>query len=149
MSPADAMLLAISAGAAPAFYKESITRDASATEVTRLGFVVKFIASLIGILIAINPPQLIAIMVGWVGGGLLSTFGFPLVLGIWWKRANTAGALAGMIGGGLTFVILVITEPFGVVAEPIIAAPVSLILVIVVSLMTSPPSEEIQRQVDR
>ncbi|MEI3614385.1 sodium:solute symporter family protein [Pseudogracilibacillus sp. SO30301A] len=149
MSSADAMLLAISAGVARDIYKEYIKKDASEKQVTRLGFVVMFIASLIGILIAIDPPQLIAIMVGWVGGGLLSTFGFPLVLGIWWKRANTAGALAGMIGGGLTFVIFVITEPFGVVAEPIIAAPVSLILLIVVSLMTPPPSEETQKQVDR
>jgi cation/acetate symporter len=24
---------------------------------------------------------------------------FPLVLGVWWKRANRAGAIAGMIGG--------------------------------------------------
>ena len=24
---------------------------------------------------------------------------FPLVLGVWWKRANRAGAVAGMIGG--------------------------------------------------
>lgn len=149
MSSADAMLLAISAGVARDIYKEYLKKDATEKQVTRLGFVVMFVASMIGILIAIEPPQLIAIMVGWVGGGLLSTFGFPLVLGIWWKRANTAGALAGMIAGGLTFVFLVITEPFGLVAEPIIAAPVSLIFVIVVSLMTAPPSEETQKQVDR
>ena len=24
---------------------------------------------------------------------------FPLVLGVWWKRANTAGAVAGILGG--------------------------------------------------
>ncbi|MFA1818794.1 sodium:solute symporter [Virgibacillus oceani] len=149
MSSADAMLLAISAGVARDIYKEYFKKDATEKQVTRLGFIVMVIASIVGILIAVEPPQLIAIMVGWVGGGLLSTFGFPLVLGIWWKRANTAGALAGMLGGGLVFLILVITEPFALVAEPIIAAPVSLILVIVVSLMTSPPSEEMQNQVDR
>ncbi|GAB3793279.1 sodium:solute symporter family protein [Virgibacillus kimchii] len=149
MSSADAMLLAISAGVARDIYKEYIKKDATEKQVTRLGFIIMVVASMIGILIAIEPPQLIAIMVGWVGGGLLSAFGFPLVLGIWWKRANTAGALAGMLGGGLTFLILVITEPFALVSEPIIAAPVSLLLVIIVSLMTPPPSEEIQRQVDR
>lgn len=53
-----------------------------------------------------------------------------------------------MIGGGLTFVILIITKPLGVVAEPIVAAPVSLILLIVMSLLTPPPSEETQKQVD-
>ncbi len=107
------------------------------------------VASVIGIAIAINPPQLIAIMVGWVGGFLLSSFGFPLVLGIWWNRANKAGALAGMLGGAVTFLILVITKPFALVSEPIIAAPVSLILVIVASLLTQPPSSETQNQVNR
>lgn len=148
MSSADAMLLAISAGVARDIYREYINKNASEKTVTRLGFIVMIITSIIGIIIAIEPPQLIAIMVGWVGGGLLSTFGFPLVLGIWWKRANTAGALAGMLGGGLTFVILMITKPFSVVSEPIIAAPISLILVIVVSLLTAPPSKEVQRLVD-
>ncbi|MUV37033.1 putative symporter YwcA [Lentibacillus sp. JNUCC-1] len=149
MSSADAMLLAISAGVARDIYKEYIKKDASEKTITRLGFGVMIIASIVGILFAINPPQLIAIMVGWVGGGLLSAFGFPLVLGIWWKRANTAGALAGMLGGAATFLILVITKPFALVSEPIIAAPVSLILVIAVSLMTSPPSAETQNLVEK
>src|SRR5690625_3699996 len=149
MSSADAMLLAISAGVARDIYKEYIKKDATEKQVTRLGFVIMVVASMIGILIAIEPPQLIAIMVGWVGGGLLSTFGFPLVLGIWWKRANTAGALAGMLGGAFTFIVLAITKPFALVSEPIIAAPVSLILVIVISLITSPPTAEMQNQVEK
>ena len=148
MSSADAMLLAISAGVARDIYKEYINKEASEKTVTRIGFAVMIVASIIGILIAINPPQLIAIMVGWVGGFLLSSFGFPLVLGIWWKRANKQGALAGMLGGAIMFLILVITEPFALVSEPIIAAPVSLLLTIVVSLATSPPSEEIQSRVE-
>ncbi|MEC5424794.1 sodium:solute symporter family protein [Virgibacillus sp. C22-A2] len=148
MSSADAMLLAISAGVARDIYKEYLNKEASEKTVTKIGFVVMIVASIVGIIIAINPPQLIAIMVGWVGGGLLSAFGFPLVLGIWWNRANTAGALAGMIGGSITFLILVITKPLALVAEPIIAAPVSLVLMVVVSLLTNPPSAEIQAKVD-
>ncbi|ALX48444.1 sodium:solute symporter family protein [Lentibacillus amyloliquefaciens] len=149
MSSADAMLLAISAGVARDIYKEYINKEASEQTVTRIGFVVMIIASIVGIIIAINPPQLIAIMVGWVGGFLLSSFGFPLVLGIWWNRANKAGALAGMLGGALTFLILVITKPFALVSEPIIASPISLLLVIVVSLMTAPPSAATQEQINR
>lgn len=149
MSSADAMLLAISAGVAHDIYKEYINKEASEKTVTKIGFVVMIVASIIGIVIAINPPQLIAIMVGWVGGFLLSAFGFPLVLGIWWNRANKAGALAGMLGGAVTFLILVLTKPFALVSEPIIAAPVSLILLIVVSFVTQPPSAEIQNQVNQ
>lgn len=148
MSSADAMLLAISAGVAHDIYKEHINKNASERFVTGLGLIVMFAASIVGIIIAIDPPGIIAVMVGWVGGFLLSSFGFPLVLGIWWKRANEMGALVGMVGGALVFVLLRLYGELPTNAEPIIAAPISLILLIVVSLMTNPPSKEIQDRVD-
>ncbi|WP_150462144.1 sodium:solute symporter family protein [Nesterenkonia ebinurensis] len=148
MSSADAMLLAISAGVSQDLFKGYIKTDAKEKTVVRLGLVVMFLAAFAGILIALDPPGLIAIMVGWVGGALLSAFGFPIVLGIWWKRANAAGAMAGMLGGGITFVILVSGDFFALVAEPIIAAPVSLVLMVVVSLLTTPPPAHIQREVE-
>lgn len=148
MSSADAMLLAISAGVSQDIYKEFINPEAREKTVVRLGLVVMFVAVGVGIVITLAEPGLIAVMVGWVGGALLSAFGFPIVLGIWWKRANAAGAMAGMLGGGITFVILVSGEYFALVAEPIIAAPVSLVLMITVSLLTAPPPQHIQDQVD-
>lgn len=148
MSSADAMLLAISAGIAHDIYKGHINKQASERFVTGLGLVVMIIASVVGVIIAIDPPGLIAIMVGWVGGFLLSSFGFPLVLGLWWKRANTTGALVGMVGGALTFLILIIGQWLPTNAEPIIGAPVSLLLTIFVSLMTKPPAKDIQDRVD-
>ena len=148
MSSADAMLLAISAGIAHDIYKGHINKQASEKFITGLGLVVMIVASIIGVIIAIDPPGLIAIMVGWVGGFLLSSFGFPLVLGLWWKRANSTGALVGMVGGALTFLILIIGQWLPTNAEPIIGAPVSLLLTVIVSLMTKPPSKEIQNRVD-
>ncbi|WP_339216595.1 sodium/solute symporter [Ornithinibacillus sp. FSL M8-0202] len=148
MSSADAMLLAISAGIAHDIYKGHINKQASERFVTGLGLVVMIIASVVGVIIAIDPPGLIAIMVGWVGGFLLSSFGFPLVLGLWWKRANTTGALVGMVGGALTFLILIIGQWLPTNAEPIIGAPVSLFLTVIVSLMTKPPAKDIQDRVD-
>ncbi|MBC5638313.1 sodium/solute symporter [Ornithinibacillus sp. BX22] len=148
MSSADAMLLAISAGIAHDIYKGHINKRASERFVTGLGLVVMIIASVVGVIIAIDPPGLIAIMVGWVGGFLLSSFGFPLVLGLWWKRANTTGALVGMVGGAITFLILIIGQWLPTNAEPIIGAPVSLLLTVIVSLMTKPPAKDIQDRVD-
>jgi len=114
---------------------------------TRMGFVVMILASIVGIIFAVDPPQLIAVMVGWVSGAMLSAFGFPLVLGLWWKRANTAGALAGMVGGTVTFIIMAIL-PFALVSEHLVSAPVSAILTIGVSLLTQAPSKDTQLQVD-
>ncbi|MGM8215393.1 sodium:solute symporter family protein [Bacillaceae bacterium W0354] len=148
MSSADAMLLAISAGIAHDIYKEHINKNASERFVTGFGLIVMIFASIVGIIIAIEPPGIIAVMVGWVGGFLLSSFGFPLVLGIWWKRANKHGALVGMVSGALMFVILMVFADLPTNAEPIIAAPISLALMIIVSLMTEPPSRQMQDRVD-
>ena len=82
---------------------------------------------------------------------------FPLVLGVWWKRANTAGAVAGMIVGfvvGSWYLYMVYAagmEPwlgldhlrFGIVG---MAA--SLVSMVVVTLLTPAPSQEIQDMVD-
>ena len=80
------------------------------------------------------------------------------MLGIWWKRANTAGAVAGIVGGLLAgtaylyYVRFAGGEPwlgldhlrFGVVGMT-----VSLLLTVGVSLLTAPPDEETQRMVDQ
>lgn len=147
MSSADAMLLAISAGIAHDVYKAHLRPNASERQVTGLGLIVMVVASLIGILIAVDPPGLIAVMVGWVGGFLLSVFGFPIVLGLWWPRATSAGALAGMLGGFVTFGVLVAGQWLPTNAEPIVAAPVSLLLVVAVSLLTPAPPAHVQEMV--
>jgi len=148
MSSADAMLLAISAGVAHDIYKEHINQQASERRITGLSLVVMFLAIIVGIYFAIDPPGIIAVMVGWVGGFLLSSFGFPIVLGLWWKRATKTGALTGMVSGALLFIILVFFADLPTNAEPIIAAPVALLLMIIVSLITGPPSKETQDLVD-
>ena len=35
----------------------------------------------------------------WAFDFAMSGLFFPLVLGVWWKRANRQGAIAGMLGG--------------------------------------------------
>ena len=148
MSSADAMLLAISAAVAHDIYKGMINPRARERVVTGLGLVVMFVAISVGIYFALDPPGIIAVMVGWVGGFLLSAFGFPIVLGLWWKGATTAGALTGMLGGATTFVIIIVGGWLPTNAEPIIAAPVCLLLMIVVSLLTGPPAQRQQELVD-
>ena len=71
-------------------------------------------------------------------GGMVSAFYIPLMLGLYWMRANEWGALAGMVGGLATYLL----NGMGVVnwkmgMEPIvIGVIVSLVLTVVVSLIT-------------
>ena len=81
---------------------------------------------------------------------------FPLVLGVWWKRANAQGAVAGMLGGlaaGTAYLIWVRSGGAGFwgitqLTFGIIGSLVSLVLMVIVSLMTKEPDAATQRMVD-
>ncbi|MEC8083677.1 MAG: cation acetate symporter, partial [Pseudomonadota bacterium] len=95
--------------------------------------------------------------VAWAFDFAMSGLFFPLVLGIWWKRSNRQGAIAGMIVGFLTGPLYLYLVRFAGM-EPwlgidhlrfgVIGAAASLIAMVVVSLLTPPPDEETQRMID-
>jgi cation/acetate symporter len=83
----------------------------------------------------------------WAFDFAMSGLFFPLVLGVWWKKATRQGAIAGMIGGlGAGTAYLIYVGPKFMAMTPwlgidhlrfgIIGAPVCLILMVIVSMMT-------------
>jgi cation/acetate symporter len=75
---------------------------------------------------------------------------FPaFLLGVWWRRANAAGVLAGMVAGVLiTFssfifgnIFPVITRIFPVTASAFLGVPIVLAIMVAVSFLTRPPSK--------
>ncbi|MEM7222181.1 MAG: sodium:solute symporter family protein [Pseudomonadota bacterium] len=157
MSTADGLLLAIANALSHDLYYKII--DPKADTKIRL-MVARVLLVVIGATAALVASlKLTGILgaVAWAFCFACSGLFFPLVLGIWWKRANRAGAIAGMVGGfavGTWYLYMVYTgamEPwFGIdhLRFGIIGMPVSLIAMIVVSLMTAPPDEEMQAMVD-
>ena len=78
---------------------------------------------------------------------------FPaLVMGIWWKRANKAGAVVGMWAGLLVTAYYMIGSRFyGVswfgtqtIASAIFGLPVGFLTIWIVSLLTAPPPQQVQ-----
>ncbi len=105
------------------------------------------------LLAALNPPGLIAEITA-VAFALAGNTIFPaFLLGIWWGRANKQGVIAGMLAG----VIITFLQPLCGTAFPMIAsifpitssaffgAPLVILLMVVVSLLTEPPPLEMQR----
>ncbi|HIJ80657.1 MAG TPA: cation acetate symporter [Desulfuromonadales bacterium] len=79
---------------------------------------------------------------------------FPaFLLGIWWPRANAAGVISGMLLGLLisfsSFLLggslPMIAKLFPYTSSAFIGAPLVMIVMIAVSLLTAPPSAAIQR----
>jgi len=64
------------------------------------------IVGVLMMLAAWRPPEMIIWLNLLAFGGLEAVFLWPLVLGLYWERANAAGALSGMIVGGVLYAVL-------------------------------------------
>lgn len=72
----------------------------------RMSSMVTLILGLLLLLAAWRPPEMIIWLNLLAFGGLEAVFLWPLVLGLYWERANAAGALSSMIIGGLCYAVL-------------------------------------------
>ena len=157
MSTADGLLLAIANALSHDLYYKMI--DPKADTKTRL-VVARTLLLAVGAAGAFVASQGLTGILGAVAWAFCfanSGLFFPLVLGVWWKRANRAGAIAGMVGGfGVGFWYLYMVQFAGMapwlgidgLRFGMIGMPVSLILMIVVSLATEAPDAETQAMVD-
>src|SRR5690606_4116009 len=150
MSTADGLLLAIANALSHDLYYKMI--DPRADTRTRL-IVARALLLLIGAAgAAVAPVRLTGILgaVAWAFCFANSGLFFPLVLGVWWKRANKAGAIAGMVVGfvvGSAYLYYTYTtghQVWGVdhLRFGIFGMAASLIAMVVVSLLTPAPDEE-------
>ena len=92
----------------------------------------------------------------WAFDFAMSGLFFPLVLGVWWKRANRQGAIAGMalgLASSIWYLVWVRTGGSGFLGITqltfgIFGAAVSLVSMVVVTLMTQEPDKATQKMVD-
>ena len=156
MSTADGLVLAISNALSHDIYYKMINPRAETAKRLIVARVLLVLIGFAGATIAALEIQGILGSVIWAFDFAMSGLFFPLVLGVWWKRANAQGAVAGMLGGliaGTAYLIAVrsgypgfwgVTQlTFGIVGSL-----VSLVLMVVVSLMTKAPDAATQRMVD-
>ena len=156
MSTADGLLLAIANALSHDLYYKIIDPKADTRHRLIVARVLLLGIGAAGALIA--SLQLTGILgaVAWAFCFACSGLFFPLVLGVWWKRANTAGAIAGMVAGFgagslyLWYVYTGGTPWLGIdhLRFGMIGMPVSLVAMVVVSLMTPEPDAETQAMVD-
>lgn len=76
------------------------------TRLKRLSSASTLILGALLLLAAWRPPEMIIWLNLLAFGGLEAVFLWPLVLGLYWERANAAGALSGMIVGAVLYAVL-------------------------------------------
>jgi cation/acetate symporter len=157
MSTADGLLLAIANALSHDLYYKMIDPKADVRHRLIVARVLLIVIGAAGAAVASLRLTGILGAVAWAFDFAMSGLFFPLVLGVWWKRANRPGAIAGMVIGFACGTLYLYAVRWGGM-DPwwgidhlrfgIIGAAASLISMVVVSLATKEPDAETQAMVD-
>jgi cation/acetate symporter len=157
MSTADGLLLAIANALSHDLYYKIIDPEADTRTRLIVARVLLIIIGAGGALVASLQLSSILGAVAWAFSFACSGLFFPLVLGVWWKRANRQGAIAGMAIGFLVGCWYLYHVRFAGgtpwlgldhLRFGIVGMAASLIAMVSVSLATEEPDEETQAMVD-
>ncbi|MDO3377402.1 sodium:solute symporter family transporter [Geoalkalibacter halelectricus] len=134
-------------------YFRLLNPNASQSQCVKVAKGATLVMALVVVLLAVNPPGLIAEITA-VAFALAGNTLFPVfVLGIWWDRTNKYGAIAGMLTGIMVtfsafFLPQLIPALEGILhptSSAFFGVPLVFGVMIGVSLLTPPPPERIRR----
>jgi len=155
MSTADSQLLVTASAVAEDLFKGIIKKDAKDKTVLTVSRVTVIIVAILAYLISLNPDSSVMGLVSNAWAGFGSAFGPIILLSLYWKRVNLAGALAGIISGAATVIVwdyiplceggITLGTQTGLYSLAL-GFVVSLALIIVVSLVTKKPSDEMLQE---
>ena len=157
MSTADSQLLVTASAASEDLYHQFIKKDADSKEILAVARFTVIVVSVLAFVIAWNPNSSIMGLVSNAWAGLGAAFGPTVVMSLFWRRTNLAGAVAGIVSGGLT-VIVWDYIPFAAgqtlgsytgLYSLAVGFAVSLAMIIIFSLATKAPSKEITDVFDK
>lgn len=158
MSTADSQLLVSSSSVAKDLFKGVFFKKLTDTQVLVVGRITVLAVAVIAFIIAWNPDSSIMLLVSDAWAGLGSAFGPTIIMSLYWKRTNMAGAAAGMISGGLTVIIwdyikfismdgeLVTLGTYTGIYSLLVGFFVSLLFIVIFTLLTPRVGEDVVKE---
>ena len=136
MSNADSMLLAPGTLIAKNIYRDIINPQASDEDVLKVSRISLLVIGIFALVLSTTRSGIVEwLYLAW--DVIFATAFFPLTLGLWWDKTTYKGAFAGVVGGGITRIILEALTLSGAISQWWVAslgAPlISLILTIAFS----------------
>ena len=144
MSTADSQLLVASSGVVRDIYQKIVRsgKNLSERRMVAISRGMVFVLILLAIGLGLIAKGLIFWLVLFAWAGLGASFGPTVVLSLFWPRITKWGVLAGFLSGtAVTIVWRLIPTLRDIIYELVPGFIVSTVLVIVVSLLTTPPPE--------
>jgi cation/acetate symporter len=156
LSTADGLLLTISNSLSHDLYYKIINPSASIVRRLTTARILLVVAAVAGAYVATFRINIIVAVVAYAFALAGSGFFPALVMGVFWKRANKQGAIAGMVVGFLTALILiVIGRNWGLyllgvreISAGLFGVPIGFLTIWIVSLMFPPPDQRTQDLVE-
>lgn len=156
MSTADSQLLVSASAVAEDIFKGVIKKEASDKKVMTVSRATIVVIAIIAYFIALDPDSSVMSLVSDAWAGLGSAFGPLVLMSLFWKRTNIQGAVAGLVSGAAVVIVwdyipLVAGEALKTTTglySLAVGFPVSLICIVIVSLLTKAPSQEMIDEFD-
>jgi sodium/proline symporter len=153
MSSSDSYMLIVSSSLANDIFKDLLKKDASEAMVMWVARIAMLAVTVFGVVIAVSGSDSIFGVVSYAWAGFGASFGPLILFSLFWKRTSFPAAVAGMLTGGAAVVIWKNQiKPLGGVwgiYELLPAFILSCIVIVAVSLLTAPPSKEIQEEFEK
>lgn len=140
ISSANTQILLVATSSIYDVYKAKFNKDLSGKKLVMATRGAALVAGCVAMYISLNPPDAVVALLAFIYGINASAVFAPIWLGLFWKRATKEGAIAGMLGGALSYFAwdyFNIDAATGVHAV-LIGLSLAVISMIVVSLNTKP-----------
>lgn len=152
ISSSDSYLLIAASAVSLNIFKGILKKDASDKQVMTMSRIILLLIAVVGVIIAMDENSVIFTIVSFAWAGFGAVFGPIMLFSLFWKRTTQAGAVAGMVTGGvMVFLWKLVLKPLGGVFgiyELFPAFVLSCLAILVVSLLTPAPSAQIQQEFD-
>lgn len=147
ISSSDSYLLIAASAFSKNIYQGLFKKNASDKTILNISRITVVVIALIAMVIASDKESIIFKIVSFAWAGFGATFGPIMLFSLFWKRTTRMGAIAGMVSGGvMVFVWKLFVRPLGGVFdiyELLPAFVISCVVIVAVSLLTKPESEEV------
>ena len=153
ISSSDSYLLIAASAFSKNLFQGVFHRKANDSQVMVVSRVTLIVIALIGAVIALDENSIIFTIVSFAWAGFGATFGPLMLFSLFWKRTTKAGAVAGMLSGGImVFVWNFLIKPLGgifAIYELLPAFIISSIFIVAVSLLTAEPDKTVEEEFER
>lgn len=137
MSTASSQLLVAASSLSTDIYATLFKKDLGERKIVIISRWTVVIISVLAILLAMNPESSVFSLVAFAWGGFGAAFGPMILFALFWKRMTLAGAICGMIVGGISdFIWYVMDGGIWDIYEIIPGFILSSLAIVIVSLCT-------------